>query len=428
MSLKIKIKQTFPPEAKPAKRRIQRIESEDEDVDPPSYDPDAEEPRSKKARTHSGGGSDDSIDDRFGPPAEEEDVDIDGDIEDTRFLHPNASRSISPTLPSVKLKLHNAAASSSKPRTKEKEAKSAKSSKSLGKKPKRQVVYTDSEEEFDDPDVVVTDDGDFEPEEYGASKRGAKGRGVKLIIGKGKKKSVKKDEKGITFRDERKLPPPSSTIDSSRRGKVDDDKRNKSEEDTRFRADFRAENDGPKSAFIDPLDEPIPKKRKLPPIKKNKPAGASTTGPSTAAVKPPVAATTEKKESLTPAPTSNQVGVRKPAGASTDVNLLDSSVYSELFKGASGSSTPNSGLNRKQKEEERKKELNKMRNEARAKREAEARHSFDLQASPEKIQRYEESLRTRRSMAQFPNILGAAFKEMFDRHRAPRVPATGPRY
>lgn len=348
MSLKIKIKQTFvgicilssrrvqtklylpqPPEAKPAKRRIQRIESEDEDVDPPSYDPDTEEPRSKKARTHSGGGSDDSIDDRFGPPAEEEDVDIDGDIEDTRFLHPNASRSISP-LPSVKLKLSNAAASSSKPRTKEKEAKSAKSSKSSGKKPKRQVVYTDSEEEFDDQDVVVTDDGDFEPEEYGASKKGAKGRGVKLIIGKGKRKSVKKDEKGITFRDERKLLPPSSTIESSRRGKVDDDKRNKSEEDTRF----RAENDGPKSAFNDPLDEPIPKKRKLPPIKKNKPAGASTTGPPTAAVKPPVAAPTEKKESLTPAPTSNQVGVRKPAGASTDVNLLDSSVYSELFKGA----------------------------------------------------------------------------------------------
>ena len=35
-------------------------------------------------------------------------------------------------------------------------------------------------------------------------------------------------------------------------------------------------------------------------------------------------------------------------------------------------STPNSGLNRKQKEEERRRELNRMREEARAKREAEA--------------------------------------------------------
>ena len=37
-----------------------------------------------------------------------------------------------------------------------------------------------------------------------------------------------------------------------------------------------------------------------------------------------------------------------------------------------GGSTPNSGLNRKEKEEERKRELNKMREEARAKRAEEA--------------------------------------------------------
>ncbi|KAI0709511.1 hypothetical protein C8Q76DRAFT_799508 [Earliella scabrosa] len=406
MSLKIKIKQTVPPpEPKPVKRRIQRIESDDEDaVDPPSYD---DEPRSKKARTYSRGASSDSIDDRFAPVVEDEDVDIDGDIEDTRFLpdpQPVASRSTSPPAPSIKLKIPTAS-TSSKSRPKEKEAKPVKSSKSAGKKPKRQVVYTDSEEEFADPDVVITDDDDFDPEpEHASSKKGTKAKGVKLVIGKGKGKSAKKEEKEITFRDERKLPPPPPTLDPPK-PKAEDESR---------------------SSFVDPLDEPIPKKRKLPPIKKNKPAGAGTTGPSTPAIKPAVAPAAEKKETLTPAPTSNQVGVRRPAGASTDVNLLDSSVYSELFKSTPGGTTPNSGLNRKQKEEERKKELNKMRNEARAKREAEARHSFDLQAAPEKIQRYEETLRTRHSMARYPNILGAVFKEMFDRHRASRVASTGP--
>ncbi|KAI0724003.1 hypothetical protein C8T65DRAFT_628179 [Cerioporus squamosus] len=308
-SLKIRInKQAIPPESKPTtKRRIQRIESDDEDV--PSYEPDVPEPRTKKARTHSRGASAESGDDNGVAAAEDEDVDIDGDIEDTRFLPEaiaTASRSISPVASSSKRK--TVAASSSKSRPKEKD-KSSKGSKS-GKK-RRQVVFTDSEEEeLDDANVVVTDDDDFEPApDHGLGKKGVKPRGVKLLIGGAKGKAAKKDDKDITFRDERKPPPAPPAAEPPKR--VDEGPRN-----------------------LDPLDEPVPKKRKLPPIKKNKPAGGASTGSSTPSTSKPTAAAPAAKETLTPALTSNQVGTRKPAGASSDLNLLDSSVYSELFRSA----------------------------------------------------------------------------------------------
>ncbi|KAM5534073.1 hypothetical protein V8D89_012254 [Ganoderma adspersum] len=413
MSLKIKISRpavSAEPRPSSSKRRIQRIDSDDEDLvavlGPPSHDQDISEPRLKKARTVSRGASNDSgEEDDYGGDGADEDIDIEGDIEDTRFLPdppPSASRPLSPA-PSAKHRLSNATASSSKSRTKDKELKPSKSSKSSGKK-RRAVVWTDDEDEdeFNDPEVVVTDDDDFDPEPgFSSKKAGVKGRSGK-IVGKASGKNVagKKEDKEITFRDERKLtqPPVAEPV-------------------------RRAKGDEVAKLTPDAMDEPIPKKRKLPPIKKNKPAGSTSTGPSTPAPRAVAAAPAKKEEptsttTLTPAPTSNQVGVRKPVGASTDVNLLDSSIYSELFLRAPGGSTPNSGLNRKQKEEERKKELNKMRNDARAKREVEGRHAFDLQSGPEKIQRYEEVLRTHHSTARYPNLLGAAFKEMSERNRA----------
>lgn len=39
--------------------------------------------------------------------------------------------------------------------------------------------------------------------------------------------------------------------------------------------------------------------------------------------------------------------------------------------------------------------------------------SFDLQAASEKIQRFEEKLQARNSMAVYPNMLGAAFQDAF---------------
>ncbi|KAI8989659.1 hypothetical protein BD414DRAFT_484860 [Trametes punicea] len=405
MSLKIKIqKQGFTSDSRPSKRRVQRIESDDEGDESHAYgasnDASAEGSRRKKTRRAS---LDSSREERDVDAEGEVDVDIenDGDIEDTRFLpEPQAvaSRSLSPAA-GVKRRPSNSAVSSSKVRPRD--SKSSKS-KSSSKKPRRQVVWTDDEdEEFDDPDVVVTDDDNFDPDpDFSSSKKGAKSKGAKAGVGKavGKSKSGReKEEKEITFRDERKLLP--SVPESSRRP------------------------EGTKSTPvppIDPTDEVKLQKRKLPPIKKNKPPTAGSTAPSTPSATKPIPAVSEKKDTLIPAPTSNQVGQRKPAGASTDLNLLDSSVYSELFKSTvcgPGASTPDSGLNRKQREEERRRELNRMREEARAKREAEARNSFDLQAAPEKIERF-VLLRLRHSTARYPNVLGAAFKEMYDRNRA----------
>lgn len=339
-----------------------------------SYDPPARSSRRKKARHASREAAAGSEDDDYAEGDMDVDVDIDGDIEDTRFLpepHHGTSRSISPA--PAKRRLSNAAASSSKARGKE--AKSSKN-KTSSKKPRRQVVWTDDEDDdFDDPEVVVTDDDDFDPEpDYSSSKKGAKGKMGKAIVGKPSAKTKggrDKDEKEIIFRDERRLPTTAS--DPSRRPKAHDEVPVSSA----FAADL--------------MDEAsLPKKRKLPTIKKNKPSTAGSTAPSTPSAPKPLPAVVEKSQtSRTPAPTSNQVGTRKPAGASADINLLDSSVYSELFKSTvcdvaqrvslspsslrlqqPGVSTPNSGLNRKQKEEERRKELNRMRDEARAKRNA----------------------------------------------------------
>ncbi|KAH9857113.1 hypothetical protein C2E23DRAFT_720512 [Lenzites betulinus] len=352
-----------------------------------------------------------SVDDDYADADVDVDVDVDGDIEDTRFLpEPLAavSRSVSPA-PPAKRRLSSAAGSSSKTRLKE--PKPAKS-KPSAKRSRRAVVWTDDEDDddFDDPDVVVTDDDDFEPEADYKRPGAGKGKSGKLAAGRaaGRSKTVK-EEKDIVFRDERKLP--TSVPESSKRS--------------------RPQDESQKSIPLAPLDlvdeASLPKKRKLPTIKKNKPSTAGSTAPSTPSTIKPVAPVAEKTQTLlTPAPTSNQVGTRKPAGASADLNLLDSSVYSELFKSKPGLTTPNSGLNRKQKEEERKKELHRMRDEARAKRDAEAKNAFDLQASPDKVERFVLH-RLRHSTARFPNVLGATFKEMHDRTRAPASGTAQPR-
>ncbi|KAI0819224.1 hypothetical protein BC628DRAFT_1333433 [Trametes gibbosa] len=397
MSLKIKIsKNSVTSESRPVKRRKQRIDSDDEGQDIP-YEQPAESSRRKKAHTLNRI----AVDDDYADADEDVDVDIDGDIEDTRFLpEPLAgpSRSLSPA-PPAKRRLSNATGSSSKARAKE--SKLAKT-KSSTKRSRRAVVWTDDEDddEFDDPDVVMTDDDDFDPEPGYRKVGTGKGKSGKVGAGKivGKTKAMK-EEKEIVFRDERKLP---AAQDSSKRP--------------------RPQEEGQKNTVpsaLDLVDEvSLPKKRKLPTIKKNKPSTAGSTAPSTPSVVKPVASVPEKTQTLlTPAPTSNQVGARKPAGASADLNLLDSSVYSELFKSKPGLSAPNSGLNRKQKEEERKKELHRMRDEARAKREAESENAFDLQAAPDKVERFVLH-RLRHSTARFPNVLGATFKEMYDRSRA----------
>ena len=93
---------------------------------------------------------------------------------------------------------------------------------------------------------------------------------------------------------------------------------------------------------------------------------------------------------------------------------------------------PRTGLNRRAKEEERRKELNKMKEEYLAKRAREVRssffpskcfdvrqgHSFDLQARPEKIARFEDNLKYNiRSTALYPNYLAAKWKEVYEKEK-----------
>ncbi|KAH9945911.1 uncharacterized protein BXZ73DRAFT_95431 [Epithele typhae] len=403
-SFKIKIggKSSIPPDSRPAKRRAQRIAYTDDEDD--AADAASAAPVHKKARTVSRAAS---ADPEEGSLVDEDvDVDIDGDdhgntnADDTRFLpdpQASTSRPLSPVQQSVKLRLPGniSAMASTLPDSTKNRGKDKRIVKPT-KKVKRSVVFSDSEDErFAPPRRAKSkskgmDEGFELDAEVVASKKTSRASSVTKTAkasGSGKEKEKEKE----------KEPPVPPVVDPARR-----------------------EDSGPRS-MPDPLSEPIPKKRKLPPIKKNKQPGSGSAGPSTPAshrTVPPAPTPVEKREGL--APTTNQVGQRKPAGASTDLNLLDSSVYSELFRSAQpGASASSSGTDRKQKEEARRKELNKMRDEARAKREADARkHTFDLQAAPDKVQQYEEIIKARQSPAAFPNILGASLKELFLRTHA----------
>jgi hypothetical protein len=91
-------------------------------------------------------------------------------------------------------------------------------------------------------------------------------------------------------------------------------------------------------------------------------------------------------------------------------------------------------LSRREKDEERRKELNKLREEAKAKRLLEtvcrsrflfslqADHdiqgeSFDLQGQFDTISRFEERLKQNRSSALYPNFLAGKWRELWERER-----------
>ena len=102
-----------------------------------------------------------------------------------------------------------------------------------------------------------------------------------------------------------------------------------------------------------------------------------------------------------------------------------------LKKQQTTSSTPRSGV--KRENEERKKELNRMREDARAQRAQEAvskicllslydlkspqKKTFDLQGQMEKSLRFEEKLRLSCPAVLYPNILAARWKEEYEREK-----------
>ncbi|KAJ8489676.1 hypothetical protein ONZ45_g13476 [Pleurotus djamor] len=163
----------------------------------------------------------------------------------------------------------------------------------------------------------------------------------------------------------------------------------------------------------EPVKPPPPKKLKLPTIKKIKSAPGQGSSASSTPNKPPNQAKPSPNDPRSA--TSSSVRPAMYVGMA-DFDLRNPSVYSELFKNATGG-TPRSGLNRKEKEEERLKELDKMRQEAKAKREAEAMNCFDLQEQVEKIYRFEEILHAKRSSALFPNCLGAKWRDEWELKR-----------
>ncbi|KAF8628331.1 hypothetical protein AX15_003876 [Amanita polypyramis BW_CC] len=128
-------------------------------------------------------------------------------------------------------------------------------------------------------------------------------------------------------------------------------------------------------------EAPPPKKRKLPTIKKNKsaaPAGPATPSTTSTAAKPapppaPKGGSSLLDGSLLPPPTNTRKSAALAGQA--DFDLRNQDVYNALFKNTGGS-TPRSGLSRREKNEERQRELNKMKEEMRAKRELEAVCAF----------------------------------------------------
>ncbi|KAG1782492.1 hypothetical protein EV702DRAFT_385715 [Suillus placidus] len=281
----------------------------------------------------------------------------------------------------------------------------------------------DEDDFLDEPFPDVEDEG-FEPE--ATLKRGGKAKAfsstkskptkVKLVLGKGSKPKAGKEkekEKEVMIKDERKIPPDTLSVSTSVTAQ--------SQASDLF---ANVESSIHPPSVVDPsvapdqsaLPPPELKKRKLPTIKKNKSsasAAASAQSQSAAALSKPPPSTDDVTKIGAPHPQRKAAGLMGAA----DFDLRDKSVYAELFKGAGGS-TPRSGLNRREKEEERRKELNKMRDEAKAKRAEEAKHHFDLQSQADKIAGFEQKLRANSCMALHPNFLAAKFREEYDKERA----------
>lgn len=368
-------------------------------------------PRPKRSRTYESTGADEAVVKDEG----DSDADVNVDVVDDEQIPPAAARDPSSSTSPPPNK-SSRSRRGSKSTTSERRGSTASSSKP--KRKTRQVVWTDDDDDEVDPlglTAVDPDDDDFEPEPSVYKRSAGKAKATKGVTKSGRSKS-KVEEKEIVIRDERKLPPPLDPPAPKEKPSASrlPLKRAPSSEDAEIPAQssVSATTNGAADPAVraEDADPPPPKKRKLPPIKKNK---SSTTSSTPAVAKPPT--TAPKAESATPAKDPDgPVGVaaRKPAATmgAADFDLRDASVYASLFN-KPVKQMPDSGLNRRQREEERKKELNRMRDEARSKRAEEAKHAFDLQAPHDKILRFEEKLRAHSSIALYPNVLGAFWKD-----------------
>ncbi|KAJ7774824.1 hypothetical protein B0H16DRAFT_1508589 [Mycena metata] len=270
--------------------------------------------------------------------------------------------------------------------------------------------YADEESEVEPP---ADDEDEYMSEPKAAGKRGA-AKGKK---GGAKLKKKAESAKEIVARDERKRP-----VDTGDIGEGSAAKRPRTRPGPHKSEDVLVDvvGDAPPAAAMGtppPLkgdSTPAPPKKKLPQIKKNKPAaGASVSAATATAISStpvkPAPLSTNQEDSKLPPPIVGAGAARKATiPLSADVDLSNPALYAQLFK-SGGGSTP-SGSQRHQKDEERRKELNRRRDEARAKRASEASPPFDLQGQMDKITRFEERLRHSRSPAVYPNFLAGALK------------------
>ncbi|THH19313.1 hypothetical protein EW146_g1839 [Bondarzewia mesenterica] len=346
------------------------------------------------------------------------DVDIEGDVdmgggEDTRLASESEHESRT-------ARLSRASSAGSQKRNKSRgkaERTPAPVASTSGKsKKKRQVVYSDDDEyegyeEYEEARNASRDvrvDDDFET----PSKHPVLKIKISKSGNKGKARGKEKEEKMITMKDERKVvhpAPKSSTKDEER------------EIVTKESLELPpAVAEAPKEASSTPL--PSFKKRKLPTIKKNKvESGASTT--SNTMNQPPAV-----RARARPADTTRLAGdamatddglpvLKKPAKAkgNVEVDLSNKDIYASLFKSA-GANPPRAGL----KKEERRKELDKMREADRARRAALTEHVFDLRAQHDKIVNFVERLTARKSSALWPNVLASSWRYERDREERRR--------
>ncbi len=201
------------------------------------------------------------------------------------------------------------------------------------------------------PELEFDDDSTFEDDEVPRRKKPAAkapAKGARAGKGKAGSSKAKPPDKPILMKDERKTPVIKSGIAPPPAKRL---KKNEDDELT-----------SPLSAKDPSLPVSAPRK-KLPNIKKNKDIASATS---------------------TPPPPLTRVANKPATQTTVDLDLNDSSIYGQLFNKSvcvlshlfswltfsqAGGNTPRSGLNRA---EERKAEINKMRQEARAKRELEA--------------------------------------------------------
>lgn len=217
------------------------------------------------------------------------------------------------------------------------------------KKQKRRVVSSDEGEDVvidsdvDEPDAdddVEDEDEDILEADSTAKRRASVTKGKLAASSRTKAKSTKsKGEKEIFIKDERKLPAP--TASTSRASSIAAQTHSSD-----LTANDEAVSTTTTQTLADPAtvrpatdkgptDPPVPKRRKLPTIKKNKLQGtagttATSSAPSTAGKPPPLPPSTDDLVKP-PVPAIQQ---RKTALSGTqDLDLSNHQVYASLFKG-----------------------------------------------------------------------------------------------